>query len=309
MVIAFVAAVSGCSPTRSGDVLARVGDNVITTDDFKNEVQWRLSHHRPLPDKTALLEEMVGRELALQKAKALGLQTNSDVQRNYNDILIGELKDQDLVPKVESVEVSAQEIQTAYDRDISKYTKPAKIRLALIYLKMDRKMTAEQKTAVEARMTEADKAAHGLPDLAHGFGAVAMNFSEDRSSRYRGGDVGWYDESEPQFRWPKEVVQAGIELKQSGQISPVIRTSNGLFLVMKTDSREKSLTPVANVSASIQRRLLAEKKQQVEEAFTKDLRAATRVQTDAIALSQIDYPTTTVAQVEEKLPPALPRSK
>jgi len=309
MALAFAAALSGCSPKRSGDVLARVGDSVITTDDFKKEVQWRLIHHRPIPEKAALLEEMIAGELALQKAKTLGLQTNSNVQRSYNEMLIGELKDQELVPKVESVKISAQEVQAAYDHDIAKYTRPSKTRLSIIFMKVDRKMTAEQKAAVEARMSDADKAAHALPDVAHGFGAVAMNFSEDQSSRYRGGDIGWYDESEAQFRWPKEVVQAGIGLTQTGQISPVIRAGNGLFLVMKTDLRNKSLTPLANVSSSIQRRLVAEKKQQVEVAFAKDLRASTRVQTDPIALSLFDYPTTTVAQVEEKFPPALPRSK
>ncbi|MGZ4974212.1 MAG: peptidylprolyl isomerase, partial [Limisphaerales bacterium] len=172
-----------------------------------------------------------------------------------------------------------------------------------------RKMNAEQKAAVEVRMAGAEKAAKALADFAHGFGAVAMDFSEDQASRYRGGDVGWFEEADPLFRWPKEVVQAGMGLQQIGQISPVIRAGNGLFLVMKTDFRDKTVTPLAHVSASIQRRLLAEKKKQIEESFAKQLRLTTPVQTDVIALSQIEYPTTTVAQVEEKLPPALPRSQ
>jgi peptidyl-prolyl cis-trans isomerase C len=309
IVLALVVALSGCSPKRAGQVLARVGDEVITTDDFKKEVQWRLDHNRPLPDKAALLDEMVAREISLQKAKALGLETNFDIQHNYREMLVGGLKDHELTPKVEAVKVSAEEIKAAYDRDIAQYTKPAKTRLALVYMKLDRKANAEQKEAVEARMVEAEKATKSLTDFAHGFGAVAMNFSEDQASRYRGGDVGWFDASEPLFRWPKEVVQAGMSLQQNGRVTPIVRTSTGLYLVMKTDYRDAAVTPLANVSASIQRRLLEEKKEQVAQTFTKDLRAAARVQTDAITLSQIDYPTTTVAQVEEKLPPALPRSQ
>lgn len=307
--LALVMALSGCAPQRTGEVLARVGDKVITTDDFKNEVQWRLDHHHPLPEKSALLEEMVARELALQKAKALGLEKDSDVRRSYEDMLVGELKDRQLVPKVESAKVSAQEIQTAYEHDIAKYTKPAKTRLALIYMKVNRTMNAEQKATVEARMAEAEKAARALTDSNHGFGTVAMDYSEDQVGRYTGGDAGWMDEGSPVFRWPKEVVQAGFELQQIGQISPIIHTSKGLYLVMKTDFRDKSVIPLAKESASIQRRLLVEKKQQIEEAFAKDLRVTTPVQTDLVTLSQVEYPTTTVAQVEEKLPPALPRSQ
>ena len=98
--LALMVVVNGCSPKRSGEVLARVGDEVITTDDFKTEVQWRLGHHHPLPDRSALLEEMIARQLALQKAKALGLETNSDVRRSFEDMLVGELKDRELAPRV-----------------------------------------------------------------------------------------------------------------------------------------------------------------------------------------------------------------
>lgn len=308
-VLALVVVVSGCSPRRTGEVLARVGDEVITTDDFKQEVQWRLNHHHPLPERSALLEEMIARQSALQRAKTLGLATNADVRRSFEDMLVGELKDRELTPKVETATVSAQEIQAAYEQDIAKYTKAAKTRLALIYMKVDRRMNSEQKAAVEMRMAEAEKAAHSLTSFAHGFGAVAMNFSDDQVGRYTGGDAGWMDENSPAFRWPKEVIQAGIGLQQIGQISPVIHTSKGLYLVMKTDFRDKSVVPLAEVSASIQRRLLVEKKQQIEEGFAKELRASVPVQTDPVKLALLDYPTTTVAQVEQKLPPALPRSR
>jgi peptidyl-prolyl cis-trans isomerase C len=307
--MALAATFNGCSPKQTSDVLARVGDRVITTDDFKNEVQWRLGHHHPLPERTVLLDEMVARELALQKAKALGLQNDADVQRGYDDMLVGELKDHELLPQVESAKVSSEEIQAAYQRDIAKYTKPAKTRLAMIYMKFDRVMNAEQKAAVAAKMAEAAKAASALTDLSRGFGAVAMNFSEDQASRYRGGDVGWFDATAPVFRFPKEVVRAGLELKQIGQITPVIDSANGLYLLMKTDSREQAVTPLATVRASIQRRLLAAKKQQIEDSFAKNLRASTPVQTDATLLSRVEYPTTTVAQVDEKMPPAMPRSQ
>jgi peptidyl-prolyl cis-trans isomerase C len=302
-------ALSGCSPKRSGEVLARVGNTVITTDDFKHEMQWRLDHSRPLPEKSALLEEMIAHELALQKVQALGLEKDFNVQRNYQELLVGELRDRELAPKLTNVKVSAQEIEDAYKRDIARYTIPAKIRVALIYRKFDTRMTAEQKADIETRMAAAEAAAKALKDFSRGFGAIAMDYSEDQASRYRGGDVGWIDENSPVFRWPKDMVQAAFALQQKGDISPVIRTSKGLFLLMKTDYREKSATPLANASISIQRRLLAEKKQQVEQDFAKELRGSASVQTDAVALLQIDYPTTKVAQVEEKLPPALPRSQ
>lgn len=308
-ILALMVIVNGCSPKRSAEVLARVGDEVITTDDFKNEVQWRLNHHHPLPDRSALLEEMISRQLALQRAKALGLETNSDVRRSFDDMLIGELKDRELAPKVETAAVSAEEIQRAYEHEIARYSKPSKTRLALIYMKIDRKMNPEQKGSVEKRMVEADKAARSLTNFARGFGSVAMDFSEDQVGRYTGGDVGWVDEGSTFLRWPKEVIQAGIGLQQIGQISPIVHASNGLYLVMKTDFRERSIVPLAQERASIQRHLLVEKKKQIEEGFARQLRTTVPVQIDPVKLSLFDYPTTTVAQVDDKMPPALPRSQ
>jgi parvulin-like peptidyl-prolyl isomerase len=237
------------------------------------------------------------------------LQKNSDVHRNYEEMLIGELKDRELVPQVDGAKVSQQEIETAYAHDVAKYTQPAKTRLAVIYMKLDRKANPEQKAAVEAKMADVQKAAAALTDFSKGFGAIAMDNSEDQASRYRGGDAGWFDNGAAIFRLPKPVVQAGVDLQQIGQMSLVVRAKDGLYLVMKTDRRDKTVTPLANVSATIQHRLLAEKKQQIEKNFANSLRGATRVQTEPVALSQIDYPTTTVAQIEEKLPPALPRSQ
>lgn len=307
--LAVMTVLSGCSPKRSGEVLARVGSKVITTDDFKQEVKWRLDHHRPLPEKSALLEEMIAHEVALQKATALGLEKSSDVQRNYEEMLIGELKDHELVPQVDGAKVSQQEIEAAYAHDLTRYTQPAKSRLAIIYMKVDRKANAEQKSAAESKMADVQKAATLLTDFSKGFGALAMDYSEDQASRYRGGDAGWFDDGASAFRLPKEVVQAGLGLEKIGQVSPIIRANTGLYLVMKTGVRDQTVTPLAKVSASIHHRLLAEKKQQIEQDFTKNLRAATRVQTEPVALSQVDYPTTTVAQIEEKRPPALPRSQ
>src|SRR5205814_2494414 len=129
-----------------------VGSKVITIDDFKKEVKWCRDHHRPLPEKSALLEEMISHELALQKATALGLQKISDVQRNYEEMLIGELKDRELVPQVDAAKVSQQEIEAAYTRDIAKYTQPAKARLAIVYMKMDRKASPQQKAEIQTKM-------------------------------------------------------------------------------------------------------------------------------------------------------------
>src|SRR6266567_924785 len=60
-----------CSRKSVGpNVLARVGNHEITIQDFEREMQWYEKSRRPMPEREALLEQMISRELRLQKARA-----------------------------------------------------------------------------------------------------------------------------------------------------------------------------------------------------------------------------------------------
>src|SRR4051812_16201786 len=80
----------GCKPAAkptSAGVLAKVGSHEIRVEDFKREMEWRIKNQRPLPDKQSLLEEMVSRELLLQKARAAGLEQDPDIRHSYESLL------------------------------------------------------------------------------------------------------------------------------------------------------------------------------------------------------------------------------
>jgi peptidyl-prolyl cis-trans isomerase C len=306
---ALLAAFAGCSPkpVETG-VLVRVGKHAITVDDFEKEVQWRVQNQRPLPSKTALLDEMIARELRLQKARATGLENDPEVRRAFESMLAAKVEERELMPRLDAVKVAPEEIRAAFQTNIAHYTRPAKVRLALIQLKIDPKMGAEKIAGLESRINEARTLAKNLPPNSRGFGKIAVEFSEDQASRYQGGDVGWFDQGQPEYRWPNEVVAAGFALQKQGDLSDVIRTSDGFYLVSKLDSRESVVTPLEQVQASLQHRLLAEKQQQAQDAYARELRAFAPVQTYPQALAGLEYPTTTVAKAEGALPPGLPRS-
>jgi peptidyl-prolyl cis-trans isomerase C len=307
--VALLASFSGCSPkpVETG-VLVKVGAHAITIEDFQKEVQWRIQNQRPLPDKQALLEELISRELHLQKARAAGLENDPDVRRTYDSILAAKVDERELTPRLDAAKVSPEEIRAAFQENIAHYTRPAKVRLALICLKIDPKMSPDKLAGLESRIAEARTLAKNLPPASRGFGRVAVDFSEDQASRYQGGDVGWFDQGQDEYRWPKEVVATGFTLKNKGDISDVIKTTDGFYLVSKLDSRESVVTPLEQVQVSLQRRLLAGKQQQAQEAYVREMRAFAPVQTYPQALATLEYPTTTVAKAEGTVPPGLPRS-
>src|SRR5262245_26912303 len=188
------ACLCGCSKKENADVLAKVGPSEIRVEDFKREWALRAESSRTMLSAEDLLDELISRELVLLKAKQAGLEQDPEVRRAIRGVLINKLKERELKPRTEAVEVTADEIRARYEQNRAHYTTAPKARLAIIYLPTDAKMSATRLTEAKARIQEArDTVRQQPPDLTRGFGSVALTYSEDQASRYKGGDIGWIE--------------------------------------------------------------------------------------------------------------------
>jgi len=138
-ILAAILLVSGCSKhsAPATDVLAKVGSAEIRLADFNHEVERRAKANQPVVSAEALLDEMIGRELLLLKASQAGLSNDPEVRRAVQAVLINKFKERDMKPKLDNVEVTADEIRARYEGNLQQYTTPAKARLAMLYLQTD----------------------------------------------------------------------------------------------------------------------------------------------------------------------------
>ena len=302
--LAVAAALSGCSKKPAADVLARVGDREITVADFKAEYEQRQKDHLPLPDRQALLDQLVDRETFLQQARAAGLDQAADVRRACEDILIQKFQQTQLEPKIAAVKVLPEEVQAAYAQDKARYTQPAKVKLAIVFIETGAKAGTNQIATAESRAQEALAKAAQLPADTRGFGALAADYSDDQVTRYRGGDAGWFAENDVESRWPKEIVAAGFALKNAGDVSSVLRGADGFYLVKKLDARAAAVTPLERVQPLISRRLMLERQQEISQQFRAQTRAAAKVALDSNLLARIFYPTQTLTKFSPAGPAA-----
>ncbi len=287
---ALTVTLAGCAKKPAADVLAHVGDKEITVAEFKAEYERRLDLHQPLPDRQTLLEQMVERETSLQQARVAGLQNAADVRRACEDVLLGKFHETQVAPKVAAAKVTPEEVSQAYARDIARYTQPAKVKLAILFFAADARADTNQVATAEARAQVALTKAVTLPTEVRGFGQLAADGSDDQLTRYRGGDAGWFANDGLESRWPKEILSAGLALKNSGGLSSVLRGRDGFYVVKQMDSRPPTVKALAQVQAVIERRLLAAKREEVERQFNAAARASAKVSTDAALLSTVDYP-------------------
>ena len=312
-----VALLAGCSKTGE-PVLAKVGAREFRAIDLKAEVDFRVKNRRPIPDNESLLREMMTQEALLQRARQAGLENEFAVRRELDNLLVSKLWDREAVSRVSAVTVSEDEVKAEYERNLSRYTQPPKVRLAMLQLNGQRLMSDAKRAELRSRMEEARSKALAQPAPAaqgatlSGFGTLAVDYSEDVASRFRGGDLGWLDQESSGYHWPAPVLKTGYSLPR-GKVSEVLEVSGTFYLVMKTDERPSAITPFAQIQAALKQAMLQKRRQGLEATFREESLARTTSIIDLKALAAIKLPVNKdkemVASTSKSEPPSLPGGK
>jgi len=293
--VGILAASAGCRRADGPVVLARVGDHEITVDDLQAEAERRHAIGRSVPDKNALLEEMIAYQALLARCRTEGVSDDPVVEREVSNLLVRRLRERVLLPRLAQLDVSDDEIMTAYEARRREFERPARVRLAVLCLATQPGMSDAALREVRERLLEARRRVIANPPrggrgpAAMGFGKLAIDFSDDQASRYRGGDIGWLEPGNFAYRWPREVLEAGYA-GEKGVVSDLIEDDKGMYLVMKTDSREATALPLEQVKGRLRQELIAMKKRDAEEAFRSEALELAQVEIEEGALSGVALP-------------------
>lgn len=153
-------------------------------------------------------------------------------------------------------DVSDADISAYYDQHKNEFGQPERRRYSVIVLK---------------NQADADAVATQLKSGSD-FAELAQTKSTDALSAKQGGDLGWM---EPETTLP-EFKSANLTTK--GQVSGVIKSDNGFFILRLEDIKPEQVKPLTEVRASITDKLKQEKsldayyalQQKVSEAATND---------------------------------------
>jgi len=271
LAVALVALAAGCSKQEDvpkAVVVAKVGDTVITKVEFDHRLRERQARS-PVPvDPAELLQEMVDREILVQNARKAGLQNDLEVQERVKDVLIAKLKEMRLSAALAEVTVSEAELQAAYDKDKQQFVKPEAVHLAMLHLAGE---TEEQLGEARRRLEAAAREAAESSADAEGFGPLAVAYSDDQESRYRGGDIGWVEKGRHPARIEADALGAGLALKERGELSQVIVGVRGCYLFKLLERRPASALPLEQVSAGLRQKLLEAKRERITADFYSEL--------------------------------------
>jgi parvulin-like peptidyl-prolyl isomerase len=292
LLVVAVLAFSGCgSDTPDTDPVAiRVGEREVRISEVQAEFDSLKANGSPLTkDGERFMENYVERLAALERARALKLDQDIELKRQAENLLIGRLKQVEVEDQLAALEVTDEELQDYYQANISDYSTPAQVRVALLYLEASKHLSDEARNGIRSKMEEGRSRALDLPAETRGFGADAMVYSDEATSRFKGGDIGWLQDGAARYRWPEVVVETAFNL-DAGAISEVLETDAGFYLIKQLDSRASQVRPLgARVASSLKTKLLRQKKTEFERALKAQWEAQSDVELIAAAIAEIDF--------------------
>lgn len=276
--------------------LALVDGVAITEEDYAFEVERRKEAGRPLESPEAILQSLIERQVMLETAAHSEIMQDPAIRRELENKQLGQWLDRSLQVERDSVRVSDEEMEAYYKERLDTFTRPAMARLAILVRRVNARDGEDEETALRNALEKgkaafmADPAAATQNGRLTGFGTVAAEYSEDTTSRYRGGDLGWMAESDVESRYPAAVIQAGLAL-EVGAISEVISAEDGLYVVMKTDERPAQLTPYEEVAPTLRRQLIRLKQEEVDRTFRTRLLAGANIEINQERADRLTLPT------------------
>lgn len=259
--------------TPPANILAKVGTEVITTEDFQAAAKRRGGDNRQ-----ALLDELIDESALVQRAEAKGLDQTPEFQRRVRNLLIATLREQESATPTPAP--TPADLQALYEELKPTLVIPAARNLAILQL------TGED--AAEKLLRALQRFQVLTPDATRrGFGPIAAEFSEDQNTRYAGGELGWLTDAEIQRRLPAEAAQAALSLSAPGTCSGVIQSGTTAFVILLSAQRPAATQPFDKVENQLRTEFEVRAAKAVEVSQQNSLRQGLDIQIDESRLRSL----------------------
>jgi len=240
-----------------------------------------------------ILEQLINRELMLQRAEELGIVPSDQDVRQEMDQLRGQFPDQDsfdnalvqqnlteqdLVDDIRQqlvlqalfedeiareITLQEEDVRDFYERNPELFQTQHEVRVSHILLQaapddpLLHEATREEIAELHRRLVEDDA----------NFAELARKYSEEAISYQEGGDLGFFGRGQmvPAFE------EAAFDL-EVGEISDVVETQFGFHIIHKTDERQAGTLEFDEVRGLIEGFLAEEHEQQAVELYIDELR-------------------------------------
>lgn len=313
LVLSAAAVLTGCKPEAArtqaqpaASFVARAGGIEITPDELADALARRtksLGAAGPTVDlRQQVLDELIREKTLLNNAKAAGLDRDPELVRRWERMLVAKYESAHKPDPAKQRAPTAAEVEEFYQKNLAEHQRPERIRVGLIQVKGSAKATEEKRGELRGR-AEKILALAQAPDA--NFAELARLHSEDRATRYSGGDGGWMERGQTPPSWPKELADAAFTLQTAGVIAPFVEAGGSFYVLKLIERQAAGVRPLAEVRDRIVHQLKEQQRIANEERFYAEQKAGVNVEINQAALQTVPLPAPAVAK-GPGAPPSLP---
>jgi hypothetical protein len=214
-------------------------------------------------EKEKLLNHMIQYEILALQAKKEGYDKDPEIVDTLKKLMVKKYWQKKISKAFDQIEISDTDVRQYYEKNLQKYSVPQMRSASIIYFR-------QKANASENEMNKLHKKARAVIDeLAESntqelFRQLARTNSDEISNRRQGGDMGWIAKGSNHYKWNSEIIDTVFSLKSVGEISSVIQTQKGLYIVRFTGIKEKNVQPLDQVAKNIEQLLMEQKKRETE---------------------------------------------
>ncbi|MFH1239336.1 MAG: peptidylprolyl isomerase [bacterium] len=235
---------AGCSKKDNSKVLMSLGSEKITMDDFQRRIDkippYLLAYFQDKEGTKTLVDGLLKEQLLIREARRQKLDKNKELEAK-----VREIEDQLLVEEMvkelknKEIAVTEQEAEAYFRKNKESFATADKIKVKHILLKTDKEA----------------KAIMGKLKKGEDFDKLAGEYSIDKTSAAKGGDLGYFSRGDlvPEFE------KAAFALENPGQISNIVKTPFGYHIIQLVDKKQKDQIALADVSEEVKKRVEKEK--------------------------------------------------
>lgn len=218
------------------------------------------------------------------------LKQNGISNSQFEEDLTQEIKMRKLVDIIHPVKVTDAQAKVFYDKNVSKFKYPDKVRASHILIMANPMEIKEKIRAKNSAMTEAElnvqvqkemlaryqkaqSIASQIKNTPEKFEAIARDESDDTMTAKNGGDVGFFAQKD----MVKPFADAAFKQKPN-TISDVVQTPYGFHIIKVTDRKAAGQEPFIKVKEQVKMFLAAQEQIKALELFINDLRSHAIIQ-------------------------------
>lgn len=250
-----------------GEVLARVGDTVITDTMLEEKIDsmsMRKARFQAPAAKKELLNSLVELEMVYQEAVKKGLDKDKETADRLEDyrkrLVATRLREQLL----EGVKVSDREIKAEYNAQGDRFKLPKKVKVSQIVFTLDKNASEKDVAAVKKDAQDVLARAKKGED----FAALAKKYSFDQASAANGGDIGYANKK----LLPSKAYAAAMALKKEGAISDLIAEKEDIRILKATEVVPETKKPLEEVKSWLERMAKSKKQRETWQNYMDGLK-------------------------------------